>query len=390
MDKLNRKRRFALFKINLNNIMKKINTLLLALLMGAPLLFTSCGGDDDKKDDPEPKKPTYEFYDAEGNSTVDYSGQTIRIEKFKTLMDELKKGNTGETVSLATLKAMFADEGYTWSDSDLNAASGKKLKDKTLNAGAIETLFEKLATASESTTEASVGVAGVLGGKRLVDENGIEYQQVIEKAMYGALFFNQIANNYLTVDKIELAPNTPAEGKNYSPREHHWDEAFGYFGAPVDFPQEGVKNGGAVYIAKYVLEMDEIGTNVSKELMNAFINGRAAITNNDTEALAAAKAVIYEQIELTFAKAAIHYLNRTNSQLADVDAVNRLHALSEGWGFMLCLPVSIQAKTSTTELITWQAEIGTNFWEVQSDDLISVRDQIASKYGISPSDRNAL
>ena len=61
--------------------MKKINTLLLALLVGAPLLFTSCG-DDDK--DPEPETgytvpSTYEFKDADGNSTVDYSGQTERL-----------------------------------------------------------------------------------------------------------------------------------------------------------------------------------------------------------------------------------------------------------------------------------------------------------------------
>src|SRR5690606_31421748 len=143
-----------------------------------------------------------------------------------------------------------------------------------------------------------------------------------------------------------LVPNNdqdPTSGKYYSSKEHHWDEAFGYFGAPIDFPQEGVSNGGAVYVAKYTYEMDGIlGTNISKELMDAFIKGRAAITNNDETVLAEAKTVIYEQVELVFAKAAIHYLNRTRSLIAAggttaADDANRIHALSEGWGFMMCL-----------------------------------------------------
>lgn len=397
--------RFVLFIINLNKEMKKINTFLLAILFSAPILFTSCG--DDEKGDPEPEPETgynvpttYEFKDADGNSTVDYSGQTTRIAKFKTLMDELKKGNTsGVEVDAATLHGMFSDDGtYSWEDAELNAATSKKLRDKTKNPGVIDALLDSLANASKSTVVASKGVAGVLADKRLLSANGIEYQQVIEKAMYGALFFNQIANNYLTEEKIGvLVPNNdqdPTSGKYYSSKEHYWDEAFGYFGAPIDFPQEGVSNGGAVYVAKYTYEMDGIlGTNISKELMDAFIKGRAAITNNDETVLAEAKTVIYEQVELVFAKAAIHYLNRTRSLIAaggTTDDANRIHALSEGWGFMMCLPISIQAKVSANDLAAWQATIGSDFWELDSDDLLSVRNEIATKYGISSADRDAL
>ena len=63
--------------------------------------------------------------------------------EIKHMMDELKKGNTsGVEVDAATLHGMFSDDGtYSWEDAELNAATSKKLRDKTKNPGVIDALL---------------------------------------------------------------------------------------------------------------------------------------------------------------------------------------------------------------------------------------------------------
>jgi len=52
----------------------------------------------------------------------------------------------------------------------------------------------------------------------------------------GAVFYYNIAEVYTRPGKIGASVDniivTPEEGTDM---EHHWDEAFGYFGAPIDF-----------------------------------------------------------------------------------------------------------------------------------------------------------
>src|SRR5690606_26208589 len=92
------------------------------------------------------------------------------------------------------------------------------------------------ATASESGEEtATEGFAGIADGSRLVDGNGLEIQQVIEKSLMGACFLDQVLNNYLSDAVLNEASNIEnndnevlEEGKNYTTMEHKWDEAYGY------------------------------------------------------------------------------------------------------------------------------------------------------------------
>ncbi len=54
----------------------------------------------------------------------------------------------------------------------------------------------------------------------------------------GAVFFYQATNVYFGSGKMDVDNTTaedPAAGKYYTEMEHHFDEAFGYFGAPTDF-----------------------------------------------------------------------------------------------------------------------------------------------------------
>ena len=66
--------------------------------------------------------------------------------------------------------------------------------------------------------------------------NGYNYPQLISKFILGAVFYHQAVDNYL--DEKMTAGNKPnnkpyKKGKAYTGKEHSWDEAFGYFGAPA-------------------------------------------------------------------------------------------------------------------------------------------------------------
>ena len=374
--------------------MKTYTKYTLLLLAAGQLMFTSCKEDD--KEDPiidvvidELNVPdTYSFKDANGNNTVDYSGQTTRLNMLTALIEEAEKGNvSGVTVSAATLKDLFANaDAAEWGDAALNAAT-KQLKDKTLSAGVtrVEAYMDELELASKSTVAASNGVAGVLGG-RLLSANGLEYAELIEKEIFTSCFFSQIVNSYLTDAKtgasVSNTDQNPANGVYYSTREHQFDEAFGYFGAPVDFPLSA-----GSFISKYSKTVDPI-LNTNASIMLAYRTGRAAIVKGNEVELALAKETLYSKLELVLAGSAIHYLSGANSNFGD--DVKRCHQLSEAVGFLSGLSISPKAKCTPADVQGWKDQIGDNYWTVKQEDLIAVRNAIAVKYGISDTDRNAL
>jgi len=97
--------------------------LLLLSLLSAIITIYSC-----KKDDPDTK--TYDVPTTYNFDSVDYSGQTARLDMLGELSVEMKKGNTkGTPVSAVLLKNMYANVGSPFVKDSLNT-SGKKLKDK--------------------------------------------------------------------------------------------------------------------------------------------------------------------------------------------------------------------------------------------------------------------
>ena len=171
---------------------------------------------------------TYVFTDADGNSTVSYSGQTARMDMLSEMVTYLKSANGSNsspaTLDASTLLAMY-DNSYTgWTDQSL-VGNGKQLKSKTALADAgVQAMFEgwmnDAATASPDQT-----------GSYLQAASGVEWTQMIEKGLMGACFASQMTSNYLggiEGDDNEVAVDA-ANGKYYTEMEHHWDEAYGYF-----------------------------------------------------------------------------------------------------------------------------------------------------------------
>ncbi len=317
---------------------------------------------------------TYSF------TNVSYTGQTERLNMLEEMTTYMKTGdNSGTVLDAQVLKDMYANQNNPFS-----FTSSKQLKDKTfsLDADLFETYMDNIALASQSTVPGSNGVAGVVESndgsvKYLFDENGIEYTQIIEKGLMGAVFYYQATSVYLSEDKIGGAVDNetiiPGEG---TAMEHHWDEAFGYLGVPTDFP---TNTDGIRFYGKYCNSRDPfVGTN--DNLMDAFILGRAAISNKDMDVKAAQVPIIRFTWELVVASTAIHYLNGGNANLAD-DAI-RNHQLSEAIAFTSALKYNTTKLISDAQIQEVLDLIGTNLYEVTSSDLVAARNILSSVYAL--------
>ena len=285
---------------------------------------------------------TYVFFDAAGNNTVSYGGQTARMDMLSEMVSYLKSANGSNsnpaTLDAATLLAMY-DNSYTgWSDTSL-IDNGKQLKSKTaLGDAGIQAMFEAwmnaAATGSPDTT-----------GSYLQAASGLEWTQVIEKGLMGACFASQMTSNYLA--GIEGDDNTvavdEAAGKYYTEMEHHWDEAYGYFTDAADYPTNGTNRFWGKYANKSYLE-DNLGT--ATDISTAFRTGRAAISAGDMDIVLEQRDIINAEAKQMVAGMAIHYLNDVKSKIGNADQSAINHSMSEALAFIF----GIQFVTDTPDM----------------------------------------
>jgi hypothetical protein len=390
------------------------------------LVFTSCSKDDDALAGetfnytvPE----TYKF-ERNGATTVDFSGQSSRLLMLDEMGNYYKTAATnGTIVDETVLSEMYNNTNNRFAGNGLNT-SGKQLKDKTaaskdyfslyLGGGStveqvsvrelFETQFKNGNTASKGTT-AAAGVAGVyLDGtsKRLFAANGLEPQQVLLKGMMGACFMDQIANNYLSLNKLDEATNkvdntakTLVSGKSYTAMEHTWDEAYGYvYGADNVTATPNVFKFWSSYINQVNADADFKTIKAAIEL--AFRKGRAAIVANDYKVRDAQIDIIKEKLATTAAVRAVFYLQEGKAKLATGDAgAKSLHALSEAYGFIMALRYTNKPGTNNpyftkAEVDTMLASMlsGTNgLWAIDTlgAKLDALSTQIATKFGFTVS-----
>lgn len=366
----------------------------------ATLLFASC------KKDKDPVTPTltvmeipYEnltattsyfetFKGDDGNTSVNFSGQTTRIAMLKELDAHMKSWTTG-TVDANKLRNMFANTGSPFANAELNAATDKTLISKTAGSFApadaevernlFKSYFDAQAAAStQSATTAAVGQAGKLGNY-LVNEKGFEYAQFVQKGMMGALMLDQISNVYLGTEKMAADNSTIVSGQNYTQMEHHWDEAYGYLTSNAYFPMKDPNDNTKwleSFLGSYVRQVDPA------PVYAAFLKGRAAIVNKDYATRDAQITIIRTALEKAVATIAVSYLNKTND--ATTDAA-KFHALSEGVGFIYSLRYAHNAKINRTksDQLLQQLMGGTNgFWSLTVAQVDAVRDEVANAFGL--------
>lgn len=189
---------------------------------------------------------TVKGYEGDATTSVSYTGQIARHVLHNSLKKLAGSGN-GEANPelLAQMLAYYeGTEGLAIIDpvtkgdfiikqnlvDDISA--GKNLKGKTY--GGLISGWPGQMTGDEVIDFMIRKASEAEGGVDVL--NGYDYAQLISKFAMGAVFYNQAVDNYL--DERLAADKNPngqpyKEGTKYTGKEHVWDEAFGYFGAPA-------------------------------------------------------------------------------------------------------------------------------------------------------------
>lgn len=327
----------------------------------------------------------YMFTDDNGNSTVSYSGQTERLDQLSEMTTYMK---TGTTVALDanSLRDMFYNTGDN-GNGLFSFTSSKQLADKCFTTDTSEFIgwFDSLANASQDfATTATNGQAGTLTSGTstyLFDQNGFEYTQLIEKGLMGAVFMYQATQVYFSSDKMNVDNTLPVDagnGKYYTEMEHHWDEAFGYFGVPVDFPTNTTD---IRFWGKY---SDKVNSSLgcNSLMMQYFLIGRTAIVNNDLTTRDVQIREIRMMWEEICAYTAAAYLDEALANIAD-DA-KRMHTLSEAYAFIKCLTyLPLETRViNYAEITEALNKLGDNFWTITATDITNAKQDLTTIYGM--------
>lgn len=367
-----------------------------SLILGLPvalfLIATSC-----KKDTVEPIKvpvdeptgPTYNIPSTYNFAAVDFTASTQRISMLGEITTYLKSTHTTTqstqpTVLAQKLKEMYMNANNQFTLSTLNT-SGVQLKSSTDNTFSFQTILESnfddaeaasiISSANPTVPTASNGVKGKLitsSRAILVDANGLEYKEVAEKGLMGAVFYYQattILKNIASYDNVTKVNGLTAQ-------EKAWDEAFGYFGVPVDFPTNltGLKNWGS-----YCNSVNSaIGSNSA--IMDAFLKGRAAISNVDSERRDANRDVVVTTWEKVVAAKCISYLKGAKTNLSDIATLH--HNLSETHGFISAFKYNSSKKISDADIATLHSYIGTNFYNLVPSNLDNAINKLATVFNL--------
>jgi hypothetical protein len=363
----------------------KLHITKLAILGLTALTFQAC----DKDDTTEPTLNVPTTYNFEN---VSYSGQTDRLNMLGEITPLLKNTDSLTTLDATTLKDMYRGANNPFTSADLNAST-KNLFSKTF--GSDTTLFLGLldAAAAASTSKnmvAADGQAGIASSndgnkKYFLSAKGMEYAQLFEKGLMGACFKYQATAVYMGAGKMDVDNETVEAGKG-TKMEHHFDEAFGYYGAPIDFP---TNTGDAKYWAKYSNTVNAAYSTINSTMMDAFLTGRAAISAKDNTKRDEQIAVLQKNWDIVAAGSAIHYINDAiaNLDASTGDQAKALHEMSEAFAFAMALKYgagstaisAADVNSILTNAFGSSDPLQANFYNTTVAKLEAARDAIASK-----------
>jgi hypothetical protein len=326
---------------------------------------------------------TYSFTDANGNNTVNYSGQTDRLNQLREMVVLMKSGTT-QAISSQALKDMFANTNGN-GNGNFSFTSTKQLKDKcfSLDLSLFESWMDSIALASASfASAASNGQAGTLTtgtSTYLFNENGREYLQFIEKGLMGAVFMYQALNVYFGSGKMDVdnsAAVDPTNGLHYTLMEHHFDEAFGYFGVSTDFPSTPATD----FWGKYCMAQNT-ALNSNTDMVSNFRMGRAAITGKKYDDRDIAIAAIRSEWEQISAFQALTYIDQAIAAFGS-DNAKFLHTLNEAYAFCWNLryaPTETR-KISQSQHAQLMGLFKSNFWSMGVADLNGIKQQLQTHF----------
>lgn len=347
-----------------------------ALSLTALVLFgsTSC-----KKTNTD-ATPTYTIPTTYNFANANFADATTRLGEITEMTTLMKNATTG-VISATNLKNMFANTGSPFATAAYNT-SGIQPKDQgaTLYQTDALSFIDSLVKVSTSTTVASRGVAGVGASsatptsKYALTVTGVNYAQVFTKSTMTGLVTYQITT--IMSNMAKLAYDNTANVNGETTMEHSWDMAFGYWGVPIDFPtnKTGVKLWGS-----YTTQVDS-GYKANKILMNAFLAGRAAISNKDNSNIIIQANIIMQAMEKLSAAAALQEVNEIKASISDNIARNS--RLSECYGFIYSIKYNpYKTALTDTQVNAILALFPKNFYDLTSTDIANIQAAIAKPYG---------
>lgn len=321
---------------------------------------------------------TYTFYN------VYDSNQLILLAMTDQLTAWMNQANTtGTVVSAQVLKDMFNNQNGYFNDSAFHLnTSGLRLSDYCSAAAQTDLMnyFDSIGVYSQSTTAASPGIAGVTGGY-LLSPGAVYYDEVVQKTILSGVLTYSI-DGYMTDSIGNGVDNTNTIPGFGTLMEHHWDEAFGLFGVPNDFPTDTLH---LRYLGYYSNQVDS-GLHSNATLMTAFITGRAAITSNDMGTKQAQATLVMTGLEQLEAASLIHELNATDRYTQTGNLPAAYSRLSAALGFLRGLqydnsPARIITSAQLTQVQTLFG--GPNLYGFTTTD--TVRQTLGGIYGFSQS-----
>lgn len=389
---------------------------LFAALIGG-LLFTSCTKDDEVPlEEKNIEIPANYSFSREGSTTVNYGGQTTRLEMTKELLSAFNDFDNSTEESLSN---MLSNENSPFTSEELNSSS-KSIKSKIaasqeyFSGNAVESneikndfegwIDQQVNEVFPNANEvAAPGVAGQIAdgsSVRYVNGKGLELNQIFAKSLIGSLLVDQMLNNYLSTAVLDAGDNVTKndqkileEGKNYTTMEHKWDEAFGYLygdpSIPTEDPNNVLNESNDRLLFNYLgrVDSDSDFTGIAEETFEAFKIGRAAIASGDYELRDEQIAIIQENISEVIAIRAVHYLIGAKNAIENEDMGGAFHELSEGFGFLYSLrfshdPMTDEPYLSKAELDQFKEALlaGDGFWDVTPETLETTAESIAEAF----------
>ena len=358
-------------------------------LLAASLFVVGCGEDDSEgpltgepvEGDTAIEVPSAYVFDSrfvEGESSVSYSGQTVRnllLQDLKVFIDSLGKDGARAATeqdmlnlynyddglnlkSLSTAGALTVLENRYSSISTGKNLSGKISGDVVIGYNRtadelVQEWFQIIADNSENPDK--LGTPSVY-----TDDNGVDLTQMINKVLIGAVPYYQATGVYL--DSLLDRDNSEARNGTdpYTAMEHAWDEAFGYFGAARDYARytdeqlagkvddftfDSNGDGSIDFKSEYNFGLSRnagkrdkggSGVNFTQEIFDAFLKGRTLITNQGTVAeISQQRQLAANGMEKVIAATVVHYINDTLSDMSKLGTAdeNRVN-LNKHWAEM--------------------------------------------------------
>lgn len=336
-------------------------SILFFLLM---VIFLGC----DKPEDEAPmvdKDPRYEpyvyYFERDGRTNVANTGQIVRnliVQDFEILVKGLTEPGAAPIAFEDLYKYYENDaqtiDGPTLTECDLplvfetlRAISSIRDLKQRVNGPNAQQVHEDMAHWCQTIADNSEDPAKLGTYEVYIEEStGYDLVQMFKLTGLGAAMFEH--GNYVYFRFVEYDYNDSlvwypgSNGINYTSMEHHWDEAFGYYGAAHnfhDFSDEELvafESGGNYkdnliidgkidfkteynfHFARMAAQRDldsKTGTDFSRAVFDAFYEGRVAIVAKEYETMLASKPIILDNWEKIIASTAIHHINGVMAEL---------------------------------------------------------------------------